>query len=85
MEPVLICIFSDIIKLTAQFVARNGREFMNGLSRREARNYQFDFLRNNHSMFPYFTKLVAQYTQILNPMKDPKPRLKQDIDNKYRV
>ncbi|KAJ3035287.1 splicing factor 3a, subunit 1 [Rhizophlyctis rosea] len=75
----------DIVKLTAQFVARNGREFMNGLQRREQRNYQFDFLRQNHSMFPYFMKLVAQYTQILNPMKDPKPRLREDVGNKYKI
>ncbi|UZO19681.1 uncharacterized protein OCT59_010957 [Rhizophagus irregularis] len=53
----------DILKLTAQFVARNGRQFMTALSQREQRNYQFDFLRPNHSLFNYFTKLVEQYTK----------------------
>ena len=28
------------------------------------RNYQFDFLRPQHSLFQYFTKLVEQYTKV---------------------
>lgn len=28
------------------------------------RNYQFDFLRPQHSLFNYFTKLVEQYTKV---------------------
>ena len=31
---------------------------------REQRNYQFDFLRPQHSLFNYFTKLVEQYTKV---------------------
>ena len=34
--------FRDIIKLTAQFVARNGQRLLNGLSERESKNSQFD-------------------------------------------
>jgi hypothetical protein len=51
----------DILKLTAQFVARNGRSFLTSLMRREAGNYQFDFLRPQHSLFHYFTTMVDQY------------------------
>lgn len=58
------CIFSDIIKLTAMFVARNGRQFLTQLMTREARNSQFDFLKPAHSNFSYFTKLVEQYTKV---------------------
>ena len=36
---------ADVVKLTAQFVARNGRQFLTQLMNREQRNYQFDFLR----------------------------------------
>jgi len=31
---------------------------------KEQRNYQFDFLRPQHSLFNYFTKLVEQYTKV---------------------
>ncbi|TPX70010.1 hypothetical protein SpCBS45565_g02112 [Spizellomyces sp. 'palustris'] len=73
----------DILKLTAQFVARNGRDFMISLSKREMRNYQFDFLRSNHSLFPYFTKLVEQYTKVLIPPANLNARLRNNAQNKY--
>ncbi|GKB69896.1 probable splicing factor 3A subunit 1 [Tanacetum coccineum] len=41
----------DIIKLTAQFVARNGKSFLTGLTSRENNNPQFHFLKPTHSMF----------------------------------
>lgn len=69
-------VFRDIVKLTAQFVARNGRQFLTNLMNREQRNYQFDFLRPQHSLFQYFTKLLEQYTKILIPPKDLMGRLK---------
>ena len=28
------------------------------------RNYQFDFLRKQHPLFAYFTKLVEQYSKV---------------------
>lgn len=68
----------DIVKLTAQFVARNGRQFLTNLMNREQRNYQFDFLRPQHSLFQYFTKLLEQYTKILIPPKDLMGRLKSE-------
>jgi splicing factor 3A subunit 1 len=57
----------DIMKLTAIFTARRGRGFLASLSAREGRNYQFDFLRPNHSLFGYFNRLVEQYSKIINP------------------
>nr|CAG8507449.1 15628_t:CDS:10 [Entrophospora candida] len=75
----------DILKLTAQFVARNGRQFMTALSQREQRNYQFDFLRPNHSLFNYFTKLVEQYTKVLIPPKNLNEKLKTNVVNKYQI
>lgn len=70
----------DILKLTAQFVARNGRQFMTALSQREQRNYQFDFLRPNHSLFNYFTKLVEQYTKVLIPPKNLNEKLRNNVN-----
>lgn len=58
------------MKLTALFTARRGRSFLASLSAREGRNYQFDFLRPNHSLFGYFNRLVDQYSKVINPNKD---------------
>lgn len=46
----------DVIKVTAQFVARNGRPFLTNLMGKEQRNPMFDFLKPQHSHFNYFTK-----------------------------
>ena len=55
----------EVVKLTALFVAKNGRSFMTSLSQRESRNYQFDFLRPQHSLYQFFSRLVDQYTELL--------------------
>ncbi|CAG7835959.1 unnamed protein product [Allacma fusca] len=81
----------DVVKLTAQFVARNGRQFLSTLMTREQRNYQFDFLRPQHSLFQYFTKLLEQYTKVLIPSKDIVKKLEKEDkkkvldDVKYRA
>ncbi|KAJ2084081.1 SF3a splicing factor complex subunit [Coemansia sp. RSA 988] len=75
----------DVIKLTAQFVARNGRQFMTALAQREANNYQFDFLSPQHSLFEYFCKLVDQYTLAFFPPTELKERLEKDIRDKYQI
>jgi splicing factor 3A subunit 1 len=57
----------DIIKLTAQFVARNGKNFLTSLAQRESNNMQFHFIRPTHSMFPFFTALTDAYSRVLRP------------------
>ncbi|VFQ73504.1 unnamed protein product [Cuscuta campestris] len=59
----------DIIKLTAQFVARNGKSFLTGLTSREINNPQFHFLKPTHSMFMFFTSLADAYSKVLMPPK----------------
>eukprot|EP01038_Epipyxis_sp_PR26KG_P004049 gene4049-5791_t len=61
---------SDIIKLTAQYTAVNGREFLASLAQKEQRNPQFDFLKPTHMLFSYFTSLVDAYAKILHPSAD---------------
>ncbi|CAG0883335.1 unnamed protein product [Darwinula stevensoni] len=68
----------NVVRLTSQFVARNGRQFLTNLMNRESRNYQFDFLRPQHSLFQYFTRLLEQYTKILIPPKDLMKRLREE-------
>ncbi|EPS36799.1 hypothetical protein H072_9665 [Dactylellina haptotyla CBS 200.50] len=77
----------DVLRLTALFVAKNGRQFMTTLSQREARNYQFDFLRPNHSFYQYFTRLVDQYTLILSPTdKDERmEQLQNNFQDKFHL
>jgi hypothetical protein len=67
----------DIIKTTAQFVARNGQKFLVGLTQREARNPQFDFLKPSHALFGYFTALVDSYTKCLLPPPGEVEKLKR--------
>ncbi|XP_049842965.1 splicing factor 3A subunit 1 isoform X2 [Schistocerca gregaria] len=76
--PSISALDLDIVKLTAQFVARNGRQFLTNLMNREQRNYQFDFLRPQHSLFQYFTKLLEQYTKVLIPPKELMFKLKEE-------
>lgn len=64
--PIINAQDLEVVKLTALFVAKRGKSFMTSLSQREARNYQFDFLRPQHSLYQFFTRLVDQYTILLS-------------------
>nr|KAK5441201.1 SF3a splicing factor complex subunit [Exophiala xenobiotica] len=55
----------EVVKLTALHVARKGKSWMTALAAREARNFQFDFLRPQHSLYNFFQRLVDQYTILL--------------------
>jgi len=67
----------DIIKLTAQFVARNGKNFLTSLAQRESNNVQFHFIRPTHSMFPFFTSLTDAYSSVLRPEEGVPALLKE--------
>lgn len=69
----------DIIKLTAQFVARNGKSFLTGLTSREMNNPQFHFLKPTHSMFMFFTALADAYSKVLMPPKGLTEKLKKSV------
>lgn len=75
--PNISAIDLDIMKLTALFTARRGRNFLATLSAREGRNYQFDFLRPNHSLFGYFNRMVEQYSKIISPPKEVREQLQK--------
>lgn len=84
-HPYIAPMDTDIIKLTAQFVARNGQKFLIGLTQRESRNPQFDFLKPTHALFGYFTSLVDAYTKCLMPNKDEIEKLKRCVSNKAEI
>ncbi|XP_053605415.1 splicing factor 3A subunit 1 [Plodia interpunctella] len=79
--PSISALELDIVKLTAQFVARNGRQFLTDLMKKEERNHQFDFLRPQHSLFQYFTRLLEQYTKVLLPPKELVAKLSSEVRN----
>lgn len=63
--PIINAQDLEVVKLTALYVAKRGKSFMTALSQRETRNFQFDFLRPQHSLYQFFTRLVDQYTILL--------------------
>lgn len=83
----------DVVKLTALYVAKMGRSWMTQLSQREAGNFQFDFLRPQHTLYQFFSRLVDQYTDLLTgesmqkgePQKKRMRRLESNVKNRFEV
>ncbi|EFR02554.1 splicing factor 3 subunit 1 [Nannizzia gypsea CBS 118893] len=83
----------EVVKLTALFVAKRGKSFMTSLSQRETRNFQFDFLRPQHSLYQFFTRLVDQYRELLQvegresavTEEQRRADLRENVKNKYNV
>ncbi|KAI0172432.1 Pre-mRNA splicing factor PRP21 like protein-domain-containing protein [Hypoxylon sp. FL1284] len=85
----------EVVKVTALFVAKNGRQFMTALSQREAGNYQFDFLRPNHSLHNFFQHLIDQYSMLLRAggidgeggkvQQERIAELQQNVDDKFHI
>jgi Surp module len=75
----------DILRLTALFVARHGNAFQRSIADRESRNYQFDFLRANHSLYPYFQQMVSEYNRVLLPPKGMLDQIRRMAEDKEAV
>ncbi|CCC08725.1 unnamed protein product [Sordaria macrospora k-hell] len=85
----------EIVRLTALFVAMNGRPFMTQLSQREASNPQFQFLIPNHTFHNFFQSMVDQYSILLREsgvngqgnqaQQERIAELKLNVDDKYHV
>ncbi|KAI0012043.1 Pre-mRNA splicing factor PRP21 like protein-domain-containing protein [Xylariaceae sp. FL0662B] len=85
----------EVVKLTALFVAKNGRQFMTALSQRETGNYQFDFLRPNHSLHNFFQHLIGQYSMLLRAggidgeggraQQERIAELQRNVDDKFHI
>lgn len=63
--PNISALDLEVLKFTALHVARKGKSWMTNLSQKEARNYQFDFLRPQHSLYNFFQRMVDQYSLLL--------------------
>lgn len=67
----------DVIKLTAQFAARHGHNFVAALAAKEARNNLFDFLKPLHPHFIVFQRVLDAYTAILSTGEQKKKLLSE--------
>ncbi|WFD34356.1 SF3a splicing factor complex subunit [Malassezia cuniculi] len=74
--PNIPAVDLDVLKLTALFTARKGPAFATGLLAREAKSYQFEFLRPNSPLFSYFNLLVEQYRRVMHPTQDVLDRVR---------
>eukprot|EP00914_Ancora_sagittata_P007536 GHVO01014762.1.p1 GENE.GHVO01014762.1~~GHVO01014762.1.p1 ORF type:complete len:350 (-),score=71.67 GHVO01014762.1:166-1215(-) len=81
-QPYIAPIDLDVVRLTAQFVARNGQKFLIGLTQRERSNAQFDFLKPTHALFRYFTAMVDSYTRCLIPDRIRISKLSKDAKDR---
>ena len=82
MPEGLTALDLDTVRLTAQFVARNGKAFLTGLATREAGNPHFNFLKPTHSLFGFFTALCDAYSRVLMPPKGLAEQLRQDATDR---
>jgi splicing factor 3A subunit 1 len=55
----------ELIRLVAQYVAKNGRSFQMGLWNRESRNPQFGFLNDRHPLNDLYQTFVDCYSRII--------------------
>ena len=75
----------SIIKLTAQFAAKNGPKFPNLLGQKEQSNFQFEFLRPSSSLYPYYIRLVDHYTKVLNQSKSLLSAINSKAHDRYHI
>ncbi|KAH8744133.1 Pre-mRNA splicing factor PRP21 like protein-domain-containing protein [Diaporthe sp. PMI_573] len=85
----------EILRLTALFVARNGRQFMTTLAQREGGNPQFQFLIQNHTFHNYFQHTIDQYSILLREgggtgegtkaQQERVGELQRTVDDKFHV
>lgn len=90
--PNISALDLEILRLTALHVARKGKSWMTNLSQKEARNYQFDFLRPQHSLYNFFQRMVDQYSMLLQAGPDGQKaeqtrirELQENTQDRFRV
>lgn len=86
--PPISSLDLNVIKLTALFVARNGRLYIEKLYKHENARHlkaQFEFLSDKHSLHSLFMKYVEQYRTLLELLFDEKVRSKEGNDIRERI
>ncbi|KAJ4374106.1 SF3a splicing factor complex subunit [Neocucurbitaria cava] len=78
----------EVLKATALYTARVGENWLKELRNRESGNFQFDFLRPNHSFFQFFRSLVEQYKILLEEEATVEARIEEvqrNSKNRFHV
>lgn len=85
----------EVIRLTALFVAKNGRQFMTQLAQRETGNPQFQFLIPNHTFHNFFQHIIDQYTALIRAggldgeggklQEERTTELERNVKDQYRI
>lgn len=78
----------EVLKTTALYTARVGENWLKELRNREAGNPQFEWLRPNHSFFPYFRSIVEQYKILLEEEETVEARveeLRKNVANRFHI
>mmetsp|Transcript_1026 Transcript_1026/g.1225 ORF Transcript_1026/g.1225 Transcript_1026/m.1225 type:complete len:413 (+) Transcript_1026:82-1320(+) len=81
-NPPISSLDLDIIKLTALFVAKNGKKYAERLMThqiQQSNKAQFEFLHEKHSLHLIFQKYVKQYELVLNLYKNSEDEQVQKI------
>lgn len=63
-------------------MARNGKGFLLDLAAREAHNHEFNFLKNTHSLFGFFSALCDAYSRVLLPPANTEAALRRDATDR---
>lgn len=76
----------DVLRLTARYAAVRGSSFLVSLSQKEWNNTQFDFLKPNNALYPYFMRIVQQYTSLIRePISSPEQELRENVRDPYSL
>lgn len=69
----------DVLKLTAQYVAINGEDFLMALTERKRHDPLFNFLKPSNSKFNYFTRMVDSFVKIMGFGAKEYQRLEESV------
>jgi hypothetical protein len=72
----------DILKLTAQYVAINGEDFLIALTERKRHDPLFNFLKPSNSKFNYFLRMVDSYVKIIGFGAQDYKKLQEAVSEK---
>ena len=72
----------ELMKVSAQFVARNGKGFLTALSSEKASDPMFAFLKPTHSLHKFFMSMTGAYARVFSPPASLLIGLKKDALSK---
>ena len=84
-HPYVTAEDDDIIKITAQFTACHGLQFVKELAQREGKNPIYAFLKEDNPNYPYFAALCDSYNKCLHPKRPYIDFLRRTMTNEHTL